>query len=137
MKEPDIKKTKQKDNTYWKSRLTPEVYAITRKKGTERPGSGRYYHHSETGFYHCICCNVVLFKSTEKYNSGSGWPSFYAPVNATVIKEYTDHSLGMQRTEIVCSNCDAHLGHVFSDGPEPTGLRYCVNSLSLDFKSSS
>lgn len=118
----------------WKQTLTPEQYHILREKGTETPGSGEYYHLTEDGAYVCAGCGLKLFSSNTKYDSGSGLPSFYAPMDETHIEEKTDNSLGRQRTEILCAQCDAHLGHVFNDGANPTGLRYCVNSVSLQFK---
>ena len=114
-----------------KKNISPEAYHITQECGTEPPFSGEYYNHNETGHYHCICCDAVLFESSTKFDSGSGWPSFYDPINKESIENREDHSFFMVRTETVCSKCDAHLGHVFPDGPEPTGLRYCMNSLSL------
>lgn len=125
-----IKKT-DKD---WKKILTPEEYKITREKGTEMAFTGKYYKNNEAGMYLCKCCEAELFSSKTKYDSGSGWPSFYEPENKNNITEIKDFSHGMIRIEVVCKNCDAHLGHVFKDGPEPTGLRYCINSESLNFK---
>lgn len=124
----------QKTESEWKRCLTPDEYRITREKGTEPPGSGKYYNHHEQGQYHCKCCNTPLFTSDSKYNSGSGWPSFFQPIDDEQIKLTRDTTLGMIRTEISCAKCDAHLGHVFEDGPAPTGLRFCVNSLSLSFE---
>jgi len=122
-----------KSEDEWKQQLDDETYRVTRQQGTEAPFSGAYYQHDVTGVYHCICCNEPLFSSEEKYDSGSGWPSFWQPVNDHCIREIEDVSLGMVRVEVRCANCDAHLGHVFEDGPQPSGLRYCINSVCLDF----
>ena len=123
-----------KSDAEWRRELTPEQYHITRQKGTEQPFTGEYYHFKGTGIYHCVACGQELFDSETKYNSGSGWPSFWAPLSEDRIETEVDRSHGMVRQEIMCSRCGAHLGHVFEDGPRPTGQRYCVNSLSLQFE---
>jgi peptide-methionine (R)-S-oxide reductase len=123
-----------KSEEEWKALLTDEEYYVTREKGTERAFTGKYNHHKEIGTYHCVCCGNPLFSSEAKFDSGTGWPSYFEPVGEENVLEHNDSTYGMSRTEVTCAKCDAHLGHVFEDGPEPTGLRYCINAVSLTFK---
>lgn len=123
-----------KSDQEWQQELTPDQYRVLREKGTERAFTGEYYDTKDQGVYTCAACGQELFSSETKYDSGSGWPSFYAPIDESKVEEERDTTHGMMRTEVLCSRCESHLGHVFSDGPQPTGQRYCMNSISLKFK---
>jgi peptide-methionine (R)-S-oxide reductase len=125
-----VRKTDQE----WRKALSPDVYRVTRQKGTERPFTGALLDNKQEGVYRCGACGQPLFSSETKFNSGSGWPSYWAPIDDHALEQETDSSYGMVRDEVICSRCDSHLGHVFPDGPQPTGMRYCINSLSLEFE---
>ena len=120
-----------KSDRDWRDQLTPEQFRVTRMAGTERPFSGPYWNEHRPGLYHCVACGAPLFRSETKFDSGTGWPSFFQPVEGTAVEEITDQSHGMARTEVRCATCESHLGHVFEDGPKPTGLRYCMNGTAL------
>ncbi len=128
---------KKPTKPHWREKLTPEQFEICINKGTETPFSGQYYDCKQQGIYHCICCDNALFDSQTKFDSGSGWPSFWDMVNSNSVNQVLDESHGMRRIEVTCKVCDAHLGHIFEDGPQPTGMRYCINSTSLNLKEKS
>jgi len=135
-KESNMSDLRNQPDSYWREKLTPEQYRVVRQKGTERAFTGALYNNHEKGMYECVACGQPLFSSDTKFDSGSGWPSFDSPINRQNVELHEDNSYGMIRTEVVCRNCGAHLGHLFNDGPrETTGMRYCINSVSLNFQS--
>lgn len=131
---PKIDPDDSQSRAYWKKKLSPEQFRVCVERGTERPWSGAYNDEKAEGLYHCVCCGAPLFRSDAKFDSGCGWPSYFEPVSNEAMQEIEDRSLGRVRTEVRCRNCGAHLGHVFPDGPQPTGLRYCINSVCIDLK---
>ncbi len=132
-----MSETVRKTEAEWRRQLGEEAFEVTRRTATERAFTGKYHDCKTSGMYHCVCCDAALFHSSRKFDSGSGWPSYWQPVNEAAIRVQTDTSHGMRREEVLCAQCDAHLGHVFADGPPPTGLRYCINSIALNLKENS